>query len=342
MRGPLLTLAMLWTAPRAVAQPADEVNLVFAGDIMLDELPGEAIARGEDPFAAVASLLDGADLAVGNLECVVAEGGKAVDKQFTFRAHPLVLDVVARHFAAVSLANNHSADFGAAGLLQTMDRLRAARVQFFGAGKNLGEAHRPLMVERKRVRVALLGYNEFQPRWFEAGPSTPGVAWSEDEQILRDMKTARSAGAHIVIPVIHWGWEHETVPRPRQRELARALIDAGADAVIGGHPHVTQGAEIYRGKLILYSLGNLVFNGFDSQEANTGWLLNLTLDRRGVRHWHTTVVRLDERGLPRVDAVAASPCGDARSEKIRSCAVAAQGRSVAGQAHPGRAPAQRR
>jgi poly-gamma-glutamate synthesis protein (capsule biosynthesis protein) len=319
MRRTLPALVLLWAAPHALAQPVDEISLVFAGDIMLDELAGEAVARGEDPFAALASLLDGADLAVGNLECAVADGGRAVEKQFTFRAHPRVLEVVTRHFGAVSLANNHSADFGAAGLLQTMDRLRAARIPFFGAGKNLSEAHRPLIVERKAVRVALLGYNEFQPRWFEAGPSTPGVAWSEDEQILRDMRAARAAGAHIVIPVIHWGWEHETQPCSRQRELARTLIDAGADAVVGGHPHVTQGAEIYRDKLVLYSLGNLVFNGFESQEANTGWLLHLTLDRRAVRRWHTVVVRLDERGLPRVDAATASPCGDARSHQIRAC-----------------------
>jgi poly-gamma-glutamate synthesis protein (capsule biosynthesis protein) len=319
MRRTLPALVLLWATPRALAQPVDEISLVFAGDIMLDELAGEAVARGEEPFAALASLLDGADLAVGNLECAVAYGGRAVEKQFTFRAHPRVLEVVAPHFGAVSLANNHSADFGAAGLLQTMDRLRAARIPFFGAGKNLSEAHRPLIVERKAVRVALLGYNEFQPRWFEAGPSTPGVAWSEDEQILRDMRAARAAGAHIVIPVIHWGWEHETRPCSRQRELARTLIDAGADAVVGGHPHVTQGAEIYRGKLVLYSLGNLVFNGFESQEANTGWLLHLTVDRRGVRRWHTVVVRLDERGLPRIDAAAASPCGDVRSHQVRTC-----------------------
>jgi poly-gamma-glutamate synthesis protein (capsule biosynthesis protein) len=319
MRRTLPALVLLWAAPRALAQPVDEISLVFAGDIMLDELAGEAVARGEEPFAALASLLDGADLAVGNLECAVADGGRAVEKQFTFRAHPRALEVVAPHFGAVSLANNHSADFGAAGLLQTMDRLRAARIPFFGAGKNLSEAHRPLIVERKAVRVALLGYNEFQPRWFEAGPSTPGVAWSEDEQILRDMRAARAAGAHIVIPVIHWGWEHETRPCSRQRELARTLIDAGADAVVGGHPHVTQGAEIYRGKLVLYSLGNLVFNGFESQEANTGWLLHLTVDRRGVRRWHTVVVRLDERGLPRIDAAAASPCGDVRSHQVRTC-----------------------
>jgi hypothetical protein len=308
---------LLWSSPAAMAQPPGEITLVFAGDIMLDELPGLAVGQGEDPFAHFAQLLDGADLAVGNLECAVAEGGKAADKPFTFRAHPRVLDVVARHFGAVSLANNHSADFGAAGLLETMARLRAAKIAFFGAGQDLSEAHQPLILERKGLRVALLGYEEFQPRGFEAGPTTPGVAWSEDEQILRDMRAARAGGAHIVIPVIHWGWEHEPLPCPRQRRLARMLIDAGADAVVGGHPHVTQGAEIYNGKPIVYSLGNFVFNGFESEAANTGWLLHLTLDKRGVRRWHTVVAKLDHRGLPRLAPAGSSPCGN--GDQLRSC-----------------------
>ena len=309
MRLALAALVWLW-APSLWAQPAGEITLVFVGDIMLDELPGEAVARGEDPFAAVAPMLDQADLAVGNLECAVALGGKAVDKPFAFRAHPRVLDMVARHLGAVSLANNHSADFGTSGLLETMERLTAARIPYFGAGKNLSEAHRPLVVERKGVRVALLGYDEYQPRWFEAGPTTPGVAWSEDEQIVRDMRAARAAGAHIVIPVIHWGWENEPLPCPRQRRLAHALIDAGADAVVGGHPHVTQSPEVYQGKPIVYSLGNFVFNGFESEAENTGWLLRLELDKQGVRRWHTVVIKLDKRGLPRPqDRNVGSPTG---------------------------------
>jgi poly-gamma-glutamate synthesis protein (capsule biosynthesis protein) len=294
-----LTLALFVQKPATVLAEPGEVDVVFVGDIMLDELPGEAIAKGEDPFASFASMLDSADLAVGNLECAVAQSGKAVDKQFTFRAHPRVLSVVARHFGAVSLANNHSMDFGSAGLLETIERLRTARIPFFGAGKNLAEAHQALIVERKGVHVALLGYDEFQPRWFEAGPTTPGVAWSEDEQILRDMRAARAAGADVVIPVLHWGWEHERQPCPRQRELAHALIDAGADAVVGGHPHVTQGSETYKGKPIIYSLGNFVFNGFESEAARTGWLLRLALDKHGVRRWSIMEARLDERGLPR-------------------------------------------
>src|SRR2546430_1370877 len=89
-----------------------QIQLVYAGDIMLADLPGDAIAGGADPFAEFAEILSTADAAIGNLECVVAACGEAVDKPWTFRAHPRVLPVLARHFDAVSLANNHTGDFG--------------------------------------------------------------------------------------------------------------------------------------------------------------------------------------------------------------------------------------
>jgi hypothetical protein len=104
-------------------------------------------------------------------------------------------------------------------------------------------------------------------------PHTPGIAWSEDEQVIADIRAARAAGADHVIPFMHWGWEKSTQPDDRQRSLARRLIDEGASLVVGSHPHVTQGAEIYRGKPIVYSLGNFVFDGFDYENARRGWLL---------------------------------------------------------------------
>lgn len=110
----------------------------------------------------------------------------------------------------------------------------------------------------------MLSYNEYKPRSFEAGPDWPGIAWSEDSQVTSDIRAARAAGTDLVIPFMHWGWERELAPTERQRQLARLMIDAGADLVVGGHPHVTQGAEYYRGKLIVYSLGNFVFDGFDA------------------------------------------------------------------------------
>ncbi len=314
-----VVLAAALLATRAAHAGDAEVNIVFAGDIMLDETPGQVVARGDDPFAHFAALLDGADLAVGNLECAIATSGQALDKPFTFRAAPAVTGVLARHFGALALANNHSSDFGPQSFLDTMKNLDAAHIPHFGGGANLSEAHRPLILERKGLRIALLGYNEFLPRWFEAGPTWPGIAWAEDEQIIRDMRAARAAGAHIVIPFIHWGWENETSPCQRQRELARKLIDAGADAVVGGHPHVTQGAEMYRGRLILYSLGNFLFNGFESEAATTGWLLHLTVAKDGVRTWNTRVARLDKEGLPRLDERTASPCGRAGDNQVSMC-----------------------
>jgi poly-gamma-glutamate capsule biosynthesis protein CapA/YwtB (metallophosphatase superfamily) len=112
-----------------------------------------------------------------------------------------------------------------------------------------------------------------------------------------------------VLPFLHWGWENEPGPSARQRELAHALIDAGADAVIGSHPHVTQGAEMYRGKPIVYSLGNFVFDLLDRPENADGWVLELVVDRNGVRRFSTRAVHIDEQGTPAPVAGSATPCG---------------------------------
>lgn len=310
-------LFVLWSRI-SLTQPASrEVVMSFVGDIMLDGGPGAAIGRGIDPFADFASELRAAQLAVGNLECPVASGGQAIAKRWTFRADPRVLPVLVSHFGAVSLANNHTGDFGKAALVETMQHLQAQSLAYFGAGLNLEAAHRELLVELNGVRVALLGYDEFLPRVFEAGPSVPGVAWSEDELVTYDIRRARRNGAELVIPFMHWGWEHQSEPSQRQRELAYRMIDAGADAVIGAHPHVIQPVELYRGKVIAYSLGNFVFDGFSEGAARIGWLLTLRFGADRVWRWQTQVAHLDEEGLPRRDDLALSPCGD--SQRQWSC-----------------------
>jgi poly-gamma-glutamate capsule biosynthesis protein CapA/YwtB (metallophosphatase superfamily) len=305
----------LWV-PGVSAAPTD-TSLVFAGDIMLAGLAGAGIAQGRDPFAGFSKILADADLAIGNLECSVANAGTPEDKRFTFRAEPRTLPILAQHFGAVGLANNHSGDFGKAALTETMTHLRENKLPFFGAGANLAAAHEPLMIERNGLHIALLAYDEFKPRSFEAGPDYPGVAWSEDEQVVFDIHHARELGADLVVPFLHWGWEGEPAPCTRQRELAKEMIDAGADAVIGGHPHVTQGAEIYRGKPIIYSLGNFVFDGFHEDATRTGWLVRLTLNKRGVVRWDTLVAKLDDEGSPQPDLAAQSPCGS--GHEIFSC-----------------------
>jgi poly-gamma-glutamate synthesis protein (capsule biosynthesis protein) len=178
-----------------------------------------------------------------------------------------------------------------------LERLSAAGISYFGGGLNLRQAHRPLIVERKGIRIALLGYDDFFPRSFEAGPAYAGVAWAEDEQVAYDIRQARQQ-ADIVIPFMHWGQEHETRSNDRQRRLARLMIDAGADAVVGTHPHVVQDTDTYRGKPIFYSLGNFVFDGFSSPLNNTGWLLELDLTRQGVVSWKVRRALIDKQGSP--------------------------------------------
>ncbi len=283
------------------------VRIVFVGDIMLDRIPGKFIAAGKDPFSAFASVLDSADIRVGNLECVMAPGGKQVDKHFVFNADPKAVSVLTKHFDAVSLANNHTGDFGHEALVSTLELLKKNHLNYFGAGRDLKEAHTPWIVEKNGIKIAILGYNEFRPRSFEAGPHTPGVAWSDDASVIADIQEVRPK-VDLVLTFMHWGEEYYTHPNDRQRALARKMIDSGADIVIGGHPHVTEGAETYRGKLIVYSLGNFVFddfidnlrdNRFELDElSRTGWVLSLVVDKKGLLHWETLVSRTGEDGFP--------------------------------------------
>ena len=323
MRGMFtVLLALLCSAVQAQSK-ADTVSLIFAGDVMLDDGPGQTIAAGGDPLAPFSKLLAGADYRIGNLECSIAgpTSGKAMDnKIYSFRATPDSTRVLKGRFDAMGVANNHSGDYGPDAFLETLQHVNAAGIRTFGGGRNATEAHAPHWIERNGLRIALLGYNEFKPRSFEAGATHPGIAWSEDTQVVADIRAARKAGADLVIPFMHWGWEREPNPDARQRTLARKMIDAGADVVVGGHPHVTQGSEYYKGKLIVYSLGNFVFDGFELAEAKVGWVLKLTLNKKGLREWSTRIARMDEAGTPHPDPTAQSPCGKAGDRAPRMCA----------------------
>lgn len=317
MKSVLAALGLAFLAAIAQAEP---VRLIFAGDVMLDDGPGRTIASGRDPLAPVAHLLADADYRIGNLECPIATTGQPLDgKVYTFRAHPRVLEVLKGRFDALAVSNNHAGDYGKGAFLETLDWLDKAGIRAFGGGRNLTAAHAPLWIERGGLRIAVLGYDEFKPRSFEAGPDWPGVAWSEDSQVIADIRAARAAGANVVIPFMHWGWEREPQPGERQKQLARAMVDAGADLVVGGHPHITQGAEIYRGKPIVYSLGNFVFDGFETPETRLGWLLRVTVDKKGVVAWDTVAARMDDDGTPHPVRDIATPCGKAGDTIPRQC-----------------------
>ncbi len=301
------------------SQPAQPgvVRLVMVGDVMLADGPGQTIANGGDPLALFDAALHSGDHTLGNLELPVATVGKPLEsKIFSFRADPQVMRVLKGRFNALSVANNHSGDYGQEAFLETLQHLSTAGIAQVGGGRNLTEAHKPLWIRQNGLAIAVLAYNEFKPRSFEAGPDWPGVAWSEDDRVVADIQAARRAGADVIIPFMHWGWERERQPTDRQRQLARLMIDAGADLVVGGHPHVTQGVDTYKGKLIVYSLGNFVFDSFENVPGGqTGWLLRLTLDKNGLLNWDTLTAQMDLAGTPHPVPGAWSPCGQATATR---------------------------
>ena len=306
-------------ANAALAQDGS-VSILFAGDVVLDGKPGKMIANGKDPFAPFAPLFKNADIRVVNLECVVATTGEAVDKNFTFRAHPRTLDTLKQHVDAVSIANNHSGDLRRAAFQEMLGLLDQQKILHFGGGNNLREAHTPLIIEKKGLRIALLGYNEYMPRSFEAQAQAAGVAWSEDEQVALDIRQARQQyRADLVIPFMHWGWENDKVAVDRQRQLARVMIDAGADAVIGGHPHVIQDVDNYKGKPIIYSIGNFVMDELDNEPQTRGWVIRLQLDRKGVMAWTTRLAKIDDEGVPHPVPDASTPCWNRSDGKLGQC-----------------------
>jgi len=306
MRRVCWALLLCWATSAAGAA---SLSLVFAGDTTLDDAPGALIERGGDPLAKVAHLFQGADIRLVNLECVVSTIGSPGDKVYTFRAHPRVLPALRRHVDAVTLANNHSGDYGRAAFADMLGLLERHGIAQAGGGRNLTEAHQPLLIERQGLRLALLSYNEFMPRSFEADHDAPGIAWSEDEQVVDDIARARAVHrADLVLVFMHWGWENEPRANARQRQLARRVIDAGADAVIGGHPHVTQDIDIYRGKPVVYSVGNFVMKESDNEAQRQGWVLELQMDRKGVSSLTTHPVRLDLDGIPAHEPQRPSPC----------------------------------
>jgi poly-gamma-glutamate synthesis protein (capsule biosynthesis protein) len=317
-------LSLWWISPPVWAATQQSVRLVFAGDSVLDDAAGNLIAQGGDPYAHFSATFANADIRITNLECVIATTGGASDKMYTFRAHPRVIPVLQRHFDALALANNHSGDYGPEAFAQMLTLLDQAGLPQVGGGLNLKQAHAPLIFQRQGLRIAVLSYNEFHPRSFEAGANLPGVAWSEDEQVVADIVAARRVHrADVVIPIMHWGWENEPRANARQRQLARRMIDAGADAVIGGHPHVTQDIDLYRGKPIVYSVGNFVMKETDNDNQRKAWLLQFDIDRQGVKRLDTQGVQIDADGIPGPAPQMQTPCwrrGDARIRNAGACA----------------------
>jgi poly-gamma-glutamate synthesis protein (capsule biosynthesis protein) len=266
-------------ATRAVRR--ETIRLAFGGDVHGESNIRRALAAGEDPFASVAPWLREADVAIVNLETTVGRGGTRQPKAFSFRAPSSLLDAAATAGVdVVNLGNNHAWDFGADGLAATLGEVRRASMVSVGAGRTAADAYAPAVVDVDGVRVAFLGFSRVTASWATlAAEARAGVAHGFD--LLRASSAVREAKrrADVVVVSVHMGRERAACPTTRDRAFADAMLQAGASIVAGHHPHVLQPVEHHDGKLVAYSLGNLVFDGRTGPRA-TG-VLTVEVTRGG-------------------------------------------------------------
>jgi poly-gamma-glutamate capsule biosynthesis protein CapA/YwtB (metallophosphatase superfamily) len=206
------------------------------------------------------------DLMMVNLENAVTQSIDSMEKEFVFKMKPKYLSQLRNaDISIVNCANNHAADFGAEGILETIHQLDSIGIRHTGIGRNLAEARKPVVLKVNDIRIGLLGYGG--SRTHIASRTLPGTTSRSQWLILEDIKRLRPHVDFIVIN-LHWGNELDTEPDSDQIHLAHQIIEGGADLIVGHHPHVLQGIERYHGKIIAYSLGNFVFGG-NSRSANS-------------------------------------------------------------------------
>jgi len=258
----ILIITALLSLP--VCLHAAEIVINAVGDVMLaGRWAPELKKRGYGfPFGGVLAELAVGDINLANLESPIATGGSEFrSKKFRFLAEPEVAHAIrSAGFNLVSLANNHSMDFGGDALAETFQHLAAAGITWVGAGENLDEARKMALFTLKGKKIAFLGYSLTRPTEFYAGQKRPGTAPAHLDMVVADVAGARRQADYVIVS-FHWGIEASGVTNEYQRSTAHGAIDAGADVVIGHHPHVLQGIERYGKGIIFYSLGNFTFAG---------------------------------------------------------------------------------
>lgn len=262
------------------------VSITFGGDVLMEySLVTTMQKKGATyPFQYVKPLFEQSDYTVINLETPITNSTTAFPKLYNFKASPLLLDGLKEAGVdMVSLANNHTLDYGEQGLLDTLAALNKAEMHYIGAGKDYDEAYSEKRVTIKGKTFAFLGFSKVLPAvsWY-AGKDKPGIA--SGYQVDRATKIVKEVSQQVdhVIVYYHWGKEKMNKANQEQKNIARLLIDHGADAVVGSHPHVLQGFDRYKGKPIAYSIGNFLFpNYVRGPSADTG-VLKLTFEEDNI------------------------------------------------------------
>lgn len=253
------------------------ITVSFLGDILTASYIGDCIKEfGVNyPWEDVSQLLNEDDITIGNLEmCVSCNGQTNKSDGYGFRGEPNSLEGLSNAgIDVVSLANNHSLDYGKGAMEDTINNLADYDILSLGAGDNINEAESPLNISINNYSITVLAYNEIIPwdSWCATSETSGTASFSKKsyEHILSNIEQLKDSSDLLFI-VLHWGVEYSNIPETWQINVAHKMIDAGADAVIGHHPHVLQGIEIYNNKPILYSIGNFIFHKMNEDTGKTG------------------------------------------------------------------------
>ena len=299
-------------------EPTWTVNAL--GDVIIGRTVYKVESSANDytsSFSKMAAATKNADLTVANLESVLSDNVEHPTLGMTFSAPSKAADgLVSAGISAVNLANNHSYNYGDLGFRDTMATLKERNIGYFGGGVDAKTAHAPLMVTVKGKKIALLGYSSIIGS-YEALGSKSGQAWLSmapwgtfDEQLAVQMENdikAAKAQSDLVFVYYHWGTEYTHDAGAEQRTVAHRAVDAGADVILGTHPHWVQGVEWYKDKLITYSLGNFVFDQEWSTETKQGTFLSLKFQGNSVIGASLTPFEIEHYNRPEpVDPVKAN------------------------------------
>ncbi len=256
----------------------EEITLMAVGDIMLSRHVNTKIFDSGNmslPFLNTADVLKQADITFGNLESPFFDQGPIVREGMVFKAEPETINgLLDSGFDILSLANNHFGNQGRAGMDYTYDYLTKNNIQYVGAGKNFTEAHSLKVIEEKGIKFGFLAYNDISPVSYQADANTSGTAWMNIDEMQKDVKKGKE-NCDVLIMSMHSGAEYTPNPNTNQINFARSAVDSGVDIVIGHHPHVVQAYEQYNNGIIIYSLGNFVFDQMWSTETSQGMILKI-------------------------------------------------------------------
>ncbi len=273
------------------------LSLGLGGDVCFG-LQAADIVKKEGaiyPWTAVSGLIQDYDLSVVNLEGPICEGGMPNRDQTANRVKgdPSCAGGMAEAgIDAVSLANDHIMDYGSAGLQETLNVLGGQHLQTFGAGTDRRLAEQPILLESQGgEKVAIVGLCDVAPASYNAGESSPGVCAADRERIAGIIQQAGKLAPYVVA-FFHWGDSGSTEVTQRQRDLAHTCVEAGAALVVGSHPHVIQGLEMWQGTPIIYSLGNMVFSS-QGEQGTTGLFAGCHFDGGSLTSLEIVPLRTD-------------------------------------------------